>query len=168
MGKTTDIREAVEAELTFDPLVDATNITVKNMGGDIALNGTVPSYPQYLEAGAAAQRVGGVTNVHNHLEVVLPPADYRDDAQLTTAANDALALNVTVPDGVEATARNGNLRLTGTVNYGSEHGAQRAGCLQADRHPQHEGRYRDRLQRRPGQRDAHGPGRPRPVRAHRR
>ena len=123
MGKTTDIREAVEAELTFDPLVDATNITVKNMGGDIALNGTVPSYPQYLEAGAAAQRVGGVTNVHNHLEVVLPPADYRDDAQLTTAANDALALNVTVPDGVEATARNGNLRLTGTVSYGSERAA---------------------------------------------
>jgi len=25
-----------------------------------------------------------------------------------------------VPDGVEATARNGNLRLTGTVSYGSE------------------------------------------------
>ena len=123
MGKTTDIREAVEAELTFDPLVDATNITVKNMGGDVALNGTVPSYPQYLEAAAAAQRVAGVTNVHNHLEVVLPPADYRDDAQLTTAANDALALNVTVPDGVEATARNGNLRLTGTVSYGSERAA---------------------------------------------
>ena len=34
-------------------------------------------------------------------------------------ANDALALNITVPDGVEATARNGNLRLTGTVRNGS-------------------------------------------------
>jgi osmotically-inducible protein OsmY len=123
VGKTTDIREAVDAELTFDPLVDATNIAVKNMGGEVALNGTVPSYPQYLEAAAAAQRVAGVTSVHNHLEVVLPPADYRDDAQLTTAANDALALNVTVPDGVEATARNGNLRLTGTVSYGSERAA---------------------------------------------
>jgi osmotically-inducible protein OsmY len=123
VGKTTDIREAVEAELTFDPLVDATNITVKNMSGDVALNGTVPSYPQYLEAAAAAQRVAGVTSAHNHLEVVLPPADYRDDAQLTTAANDALTLNITVPDGVEATARNGNLRLTGTVSYGSERAA---------------------------------------------
>ena len=28
MGKDKDIREAVEAELTFDPLVDATGITV--------------------------------------------------------------------------------------------------------------------------------------------
>src|SRR5260370_20625274 len=83
------------------------SITVKNMNGDVALNGTVPSYPQYLEAAGAAQRVAGVTNVHNHLEVVLPPADYRDDAQLTTTANDALTLNITVPDGGEATARNG-------------------------------------------------------------
>ncbi len=123
MGKTKDIREAVEAELAFDPLVDPADITVRNMNGDVALNGTVPSYPQYLEAAAAAQRVGGVANVHNHLEVVLPPGDYRDDALLTTAANDALAANVTVPDGVEATANDGNLMLTGTVAYGSQRAA---------------------------------------------
>jgi osmotically-inducible protein OsmY len=42
---------------------------------------------------------------------------------LATAANNALALNVTVPDGVEATARNGNLTLTGTVSYGAERAA---------------------------------------------
>jgi osmotically-inducible protein OsmY len=120
MGKNKDIREAVEAELGFDPLVDATDITVKNMNGDVALNGTVPSYPQYLEAGAAAQRVGGVQNVHNHLQVVLPTVDYRDDAMLTTAANNALALNVTVPDGIEATARDGNLVLTGMVKFGAQ------------------------------------------------
>jgi len=63
MGKNKDIREAVDAELGFDPLVDATDITVKNMNGDVALNGTVPSYPQYLEAAAATRRVDGVTNV---------------------------------------------------------------------------------------------------------
>ncbi len=123
MGKTKDIREAVEAELAFDPLVDATAITVMNMNGEVALNGTVPSYPQYLEAAAAAQRVTGVKDVHNHLEVMLPPGDYRDDAMLTTAANNALALNITVPDGVEATGRDGNLTLTGTVTYGAQRSA---------------------------------------------
>jgi osmotically-inducible protein OsmY len=125
MGKTKDVREAVEAELDFDPRVDATDIAVKNMNGEVALNGTVPSYPQYLQAAAAAQRVGGVTNVHNHLEVLLPPGDYRDDAMLTTAANNALALNVTVPAGIEATANDGNLKLTGTVRFGSERAAAR-------------------------------------------
>ena len=73
-----------------------------------------------LEAAAAARRVSGVKNVHNHLEVVLPTGDYRDDATLTTMANNALTLNIAVPDGVEATAKNGNLTLTGTVSYGAE------------------------------------------------
>jgi Domain of unknown function (DUF5911) len=36
---------------------------------------------------------------------------------LTTAVNDALAANVTVPTGVEAIARNGNLTLTGMVHW---------------------------------------------------
>ena len=74
MGKTKDVRAAVEAELGFDPRIDAANITVRNINGEVALNGMVPSYPQYLEAAAAARRVTGVTSVHNQLEVVLPTA----------------------------------------------------------------------------------------------
>jgi osmotically-inducible protein OsmY len=123
MGTTKDIRDAVEAELEFDPLVDDAGVHVVNINGDVALNGIVPSYPQYLEATVAAKRVAGVRNVHNHLQVVLPDEDYRDDAMLTAAANNALALNVTVPDGVEATARDGNLTLTGAVEYGRQRGA---------------------------------------------
>jgi osmotically-inducible protein OsmY len=64
--------------------------------------------------------VSGVTSVHNHLEVVLPSADYRDDAMLTTAANNALRVNITVPDNVEATANDGDIWLTGVVSYGSQ------------------------------------------------
>jgi osmotically-inducible protein OsmY len=111
-----DIREAVQKELEFDPLVDASDIKVKNMGGDVALNGTVPAYPQYLEAAAAAKRVQGVTRVHNHLMVDVPMASYRDDVLLTTDANNALARNVSVPpDSVEASASEGNVWLTGMV-----------------------------------------------------
>jgi osmotically-inducible protein OsmY len=120
MTKTTDIREAVQAELDFDPLVDTASITVKNIDGDVAINGTVPSYPQYQEAAAAARRVSGVKQVHNHLMVMLPDADYRDDVQLATAANNALGWDVTVPSGIEATASDGNLTLSGLVEYGSQ------------------------------------------------
>ena len=126
MGKTKDIRAAVEDELIFDPLVDSSDIRVENMGGNVALNGTVPSYPQYLEAAAAARRVAGVTSAHNHLEVVLPPGDERDDPALTTTANNALALDITVPDGVEAAAHDGNITLTGTVRYGYQRAAAEA------------------------------------------
>ena len=120
---TKDIREAVQKELEFDPLVDESGITVKNMNGDVALNGTVPSYPQSLEAAAAAKRVQGVTRVHNHLMVDLPPADYRDDPILTTAANNALATTVTVPGNVEASATDGDIWLTGMVSYRFERDA---------------------------------------------
>ena len=127
MGKTTDIRAAVEDELRYDPLVETANITVKNVGGEVALNGTVPSYPQYLEAAAAARRLTGVTRVHNHLKVVLPPGDECDDGTLTAEANNMLGLTLAVPNTVRATARDGNLTLSGFVH----NGAQRAAAEQA-------------------------------------
>jgi len=61
--------------------------------------------------------------VRNHLEVTLPPGDYRDDPTLTATANNALTLNNTVPCGVEATAANGNLTLTGTLRDTTERAA---------------------------------------------
>ena len=126
VGRTKDVRTAVDKELAFDPMVDAAHITVRNIGGDVTLTGTVPSYPQYLAAAAAARRVAGVTGVHNNLEVALPDGDFRDDVKLATAANNALANNVTVPDAVEATAQDGNITLTGTVAYGTERAAAEA------------------------------------------
>lgn len=126
MGKNKNIRAAVEAELNFDPLVDATNIEVGSLGGDVALNGTVGTYPQYLQAALAARRVGGVKRLHNHLKVLLSANDFRDDQLLATAANNALAADVSVPAGVEATAKDGNLTLRGAVGYGSQRAAASA------------------------------------------
>ena len=123
MGKAKDIREAVEQEFSRDPVVDAAGITVRNLDGNVALNGTVPSYVQYLDAAEAARRAAGVTDVHNHLEVVLPPGDHRDDAVLAATANNALAASAPVPEGVKATAENGNLTLTGAVKYRSQRAA---------------------------------------------
>jgi len=126
VSKTKDVRAAVEQELGFDSGVDAAHIAVRNIVGDVTLTGTVPSYPQYVEAAAAARRVAGVTGVHNQLEVALPEGEYRDDVKLATAANNALAANVTVPDSVEATAYDGDVTLTGTVSYGTERAAAEA------------------------------------------
>ena len=126
MGTTKDVRAAVEAELGFDPRVDSTDITVTNIGGDVNLTGTVPTYPQYLEAAAAARRVVGVKTVDNNLAVELPESDWRDDVKLTTAANNALTDNITVPDSVEAVAEDGNITLNGTVSYGTERAAAEA------------------------------------------
>jgi len=46
MSQTKDIRDAVQRELSYDPLVDDSDISVKNINGDVALNGTVPRRKQ--------------------------------------------------------------------------------------------------------------------------
>ena len=60
------ISDAVVDDLT-DPDVDASGITVEDRDGEVVLAGSVPSYPQYLEAAAVASRVPGVSRVRSHL-----------------------------------------------------------------------------------------------------
>jgi hypothetical protein len=122
-SKSKDIRDAVIDDLTFDPDVDASDIIVEHSDGEVVLAGSVPSYPQYVEAAAVASRVADVTDVHNHLEVALPPGDHRDDSTLTAMANNALTLGHTVAAGVQATAKNGDITLTGAVRCGAERAA---------------------------------------------
>ena len=75
MGSSKDIREAVEDELTFDPLVDASNVTVKNINGDVALTGTV----RYgSERSAAELAVGGLIGLRNIKDEIGIEADSAD------------------------------------------------------------------------------------------
>lgn len=129
MPKTKEVREAVEAELADDPVIDAGGITVLTISGDVSLNGTVPSYPQYLEAVDAAWRIAGVTSVRNHLEVALPPENQRDDVRLTTEANNALAASAAGLERVKVIAKNGNLRLTGMVKYRRQRAAAESAVI---------------------------------------
>lgn len=119
----SDIRAAVHQELVTDPLIDADDIVVAVFNGEVSLDGTVPSQNQRSEAAAAARRVAGVTVVHNLLAIALPARDYGDDAELAQLVNDALAANRAVPDGVQATAREGNVFLTGMVSYSAQRAA---------------------------------------------
>lgn len=117
-----DIRAAVYQELDADRLVDAADIVVGVVNGEVSLNGTVPSQDQRTEAAAAARRVAGVTGVDNLLDVALPVGDYLEDAALAQRVNGALAANH-VPDGIRVTAREGDVILTGTVRDIAQRGA---------------------------------------------
>ncbi len=78
--------------------------TTRSRGLSAASGGSVATI-----ASATVSRIAspagdpGVTRVHNHPQVLLPPDAYRDDATLVTAASNALAASATMP-GVEATA----------------------------------------------------------------
>jgi osmotically-inducible protein OsmY len=119
----TDICAAVRKELVADPRIDADDIVVEMFNGEVSLNGTVPSQDQRSAASAAARRVAGVTAVQNLLGIALPSSDYGDDAALAQLVNEALAANRAVPDGVRATAHEGDVFLTGTVRYSAQRAA---------------------------------------------
>jgi osmotically-inducible protein OsmY len=131
MGASRDVRAAVFEELRVDPLIDTGDIEVKVFAGDVSLNGTVPSQAQRSEAAVAARRAGGVTTVHNLLDVALPSEDWGDDAVLAQVVNQALAADAAVPDGIKASARDGNVVLTGLVSSSAQRAAAEdaaAGC----------------------------------------
>ena len=115
-----DIRAAVYEALVTDPRIDADDIVVELLLGDVTLNGTVPSQAQRSEAAAAAQRVAGATTVRNLLAVALPSNDYGDDTALAQLVNEALGANRAVPDGVRATCREGDVFLTGMVSHSAQ------------------------------------------------
>jgi osmotically-inducible protein OsmY len=116
MRTAADIRGAVYEALRADPAIEPDDIVVEVMGGDVLLNGTVPSEAQAFEVTAAARRVAGVYAVRNLLGVALPNYDYGDDTALAEFANEALTANAAVPAGVKTSARQGNIYLTGTVS----------------------------------------------------
>ena len=118
-----DIRAAVYDELVSDPRIDADDIVVELLLGDVTLNGTVPSQAQRSEAAAAARRVAGATTVQNLLAVALPSDDYGDDTALAQLVNEALGANRAVPDGVRATCREGAVFLTGIVSLSAQRAA---------------------------------------------
>lgn len=122
MSTAADIRGAVYEALRNDPVIDPDDIVVEVMGGDVLLNGTIPSEAQRSEVTVAIQRVAGASTVYNLLAVALPANDYGDDAALAEFANEALTANAAVP-AVRASAREGNIYLAGTVSNAAQSSA---------------------------------------------
>jgi hypothetical protein len=68
VGKTRDIREAVESELGHDPRVDGGGITVKNVNGGSGAQRNGAELSAVFEGRGRGSGVAGVINVHNHLK----------------------------------------------------------------------------------------------------
>lgn len=111
------LRANVTAELLWDPRVDSGNIIVSAGRGAVTLTGSVASVRQKREAGNATRRVYRVTSVRNQLNVRALPEGRRDDADVRADVLQALALDSTIPAGVDAKADDGLVTLTGTVAF---------------------------------------------------
>jgi osmotically-inducible protein OsmY len=100
-------------QLEWDPEVDAAAVGVAASHGAVTLTGFIDTYAGKLAAERAAKRVHGVRAVANELEVRLKIA--RTDADIAADAVRALELRATIPPGVQASVRHGQVTLTGTA-----------------------------------------------------
>lgn len=69
------IREEICERLTEDALVDASEMEIEVVSGEVTLRGTVPDRYSKRRAEALIDDVRGVIDVHNELRIPLPPSE---------------------------------------------------------------------------------------------
>jgi len=111
------LEQNVADELLWDPKVDSEAVAVAADDGTITLRGTVGSFRQKREAQKAAERVFGVVNVANLLDVRLLTERRREDAEVRGDVLQALMLDTLVPETVDANVKDGLVTLTGTASW---------------------------------------------------
>jgi osmotically-inducible protein OsmY len=127
MRSDIDIKRDVEAELRWNPDIDATDIAVSVKDGVVTLSGFVRSYAQKFEAEQTAKRVSGVRAVANDIEVRLPIFNQRPDPEIARDAVEEIQKNLPyASDHIGVVVRDGWVTLEGSVewNYQRERAAQ--------------------------------------------
>jgi osmotically-inducible protein OsmY len=118
MKTDDDIKRDVEAELRWDPDLDATDIAINAKSGVVTLTGFVPSYLQKFEAEKDVKRVQGVIGVANDLEVRLPSTDARPDPDIARDAVEALKMQLPYSyKDFKVIARDGWITLEGEAEW---------------------------------------------------
>jgi osmotically-inducible protein OsmY len=116
----TDIqlRELVEAELEWEPSLNAAEVAVTVRKGIVTLSGHVATYAERLAAERAARRVKDVRGIALDIEV-RPPTDRRvDDEDIAKRAVNSLSWSSNIPaSNIQVAVKNGWLTLTGEVDW---------------------------------------------------
>jgi osmotically-inducible protein OsmY len=119
-GNQTDeqIQKDVLSELKWDARVQPNEIGVMVKDGVVTLTGWVDSYTKKWAAEEAAHRVRGVKAVANEIEVRLPSASERTDADIAAAVARALEWDAFIPlDRLDVTVAKGWVTLKGEVEW---------------------------------------------------
>src|SRR6187401_47359 len=111
------LRQAVIAELEFEPVADAAHIGVAAEKGVVTLSGHVSRYAEKVAAIAAARRVKGVRGVADEIEVRSPFEKSTSDDEIAKRAINVLEWDTLVPNEIQVTVRDGWLTLTGIADW---------------------------------------------------
>ena len=118
MKSNLELQKDVQAELNWEPILNAAEIGVTAKDGVVTLTGVVDSYSKKLAAERAAKRVLGVRAVAEDIEVRILPGSKRTDTDIAQAALGALKWSTSVPDQkITLEVENGWVYLEGEVEW---------------------------------------------------
>jgi len=104
-------------ELDFEPMIDASQISVTVKSGVATLKGAVRDYRQKWVAEWAARKIVGVKAIVNNIDVQLLPRDICTDEDLTAAIVNHFEWDVVVPSqDIKVTVSRGSVTLEGAVD----------------------------------------------------
>jgi osmotically-inducible protein OsmY len=118
MKTDTQLKQDVNAELSWEPSVNAAEIGVEVKDGIVTLAGHVSSYAEKMGAERAAQRVSGVKALAVEIDIKLPGLSKRTDADIARSAENVLLWTSYLPkDAVKIKVESGWVTLTGEVTW---------------------------------------------------
>jgi osmotically-inducible protein OsmY len=118
MKTDLQLQRDVNAELKWDPSINATRIGVEVNHGVVTLAGHVDSYADKWNAERCAQRVAGVQALEIEIDVRLADIAKRNDPDIATSAHSALQWTTFLAkDSVNVMVADGWVTLTGEVDW---------------------------------------------------
>jgi len=118
MKTDLELKNDVEAELAWDPAINAAAIGVAVKDGVVTLTGHLATYGEKFAIERALRRLHGVSAIALELDVKLAPHHRRTDSEIAEAIEHALRWNTHVPaDRIRVTVEGGHVTLTGEVEW---------------------------------------------------
>lgn len=118
MRTDRQIQDDVQAELKWEPTLQAEHIGVAVKEGIVTMTGNVVNFSDKWTAEQAVGRVSGVKGVAEELEVTLFGAPSHTDSDIAHAAANALTWDYSVPkDKVKIKVEKGVVTLNGDVEW---------------------------------------------------
>jgi osmotically-inducible protein OsmY len=118
MKTDKEIQDDVIAEMSWDPILKATEVGVAVKNGVVTLSGTLNSYAKKVAAEKAAKRVAGVRAVAEDIEVKYGREVEKNDSELADTILLAFKIqNISDPDKLKIKVEDGIVTLEGEVSW---------------------------------------------------
>ena len=114
MKTDLELKQDVQSELLWDPLVPEARIGVAVNDGVVTLTAHLDTYAQKIAAQRAVERVSHVKAIAIELDVIPSGIHQRSDTEIAAAVEHALSWNTSVPqDRVKVIVEKGWVTLGG-------------------------------------------------------